>query len=77
VLAKAGTIGKPNESKHEPVQESKAPTAVAYQEPLSQICPGCRTRVSFDRSHLVPGALFHHECGARVRIGLDGGIYWF
>src|SRR6516225_6596594 len=72
---KAGTIAKPKESKPEAVQESKSPAP--YQGPLYKICPGCRSWVSFDRSQLVPGALFHHECGARVRIGLDRGIYWF
>ena len=71
---KAGT--KPKESKHEPAQESKTPSAVD-QEPLHKICPGCRSWVSFDRSQLVPGETFHHECGARVRIGSDRGIYWF
>jgi hypothetical protein len=70
---KAGT--KPKESKHEPVQESKGPAS--HQEPLWKICPGCRARVSFDRSQIIPGETFHHFCGARVRIGLDRGICWF
>ena len=71
----AGT--KPNESKPEPVQESNTPTTVGHQESLWKICPGCRTWVSFDRSQIMPGETFHHECGARVRIGSDRGIYWF
>jgi hypothetical protein len=73
---KAGTMTNPKESKHEPAQESKTPSAVD-QEPLHKICPGCRSWVSFDRSQLVPGETFHHECGARARIGSDRGIYWF
>ena len=51
---KAGTITK--EIKPEPVQGSKP--AAPHQEALSQICPGCRTWVSFDRSQIEPGALF-------------------
>jgi len=74
---KAGPITNPKESKPEPAQESKTPTTVGNQESLWKICPGCRSWVSFDRSQLVPGETFHHECGARVRIGLDGGIDWF
>ena len=74
---KAGPITDPRESNPEPVQESKTPSTAGNQESLSQICPGCRSWVSFDRSQLEPGVLFHHTCGARVRIGLDRGMYWF
>ena len=61
----------------EPVQESKPPQSDPRQEPLVTICRGCLGEFRIDRSLLQPGATLHHGCGARIRIGLDRGIYWF
>ena len=74
---KAGIAGRQGAPRTEPVQESNPPQSDPRQEPLVTICRGCLGELRIDRSLLQPGSTLHHGCGARVRIGLDRGIYWF
>jgi hypothetical protein len=61
----------------EPVQESKSPWSEPPKRPSFMICRGCLGQVILEQSKLEPGAVLHHGCGARIRVGLDGGINWF
>lgn len=66
---KAGSSGAQG-----PEPESNLPRS---KGPSFMICRGCLGQVIIEQSKLEPGAFLHHGCGARIRVGSDGGLYWF